>query len=45
MSTATPNGFEFIRDAQGKVTHLMVRGAEGDHKAVRKSGTVPPPKK
>jgi len=37
MSTATPNGFEFIKDAQGKVTHLMVRGAEGDRKAVRKS--------
>ncbi|HEY7442689.1 MAG TPA: hypothetical protein VH701_09745 [Vicinamibacterales bacterium] len=45
MSTATPNGFEFIRDAQGKVTYLMVRGADGDHKAVRKSGAVPPPKK
>jgi hypothetical protein len=37
MSTATPNGFEFIKDAQGKVTHLMVRGAEGDRKAVRKN--------
>ena len=37
MSTATPNGFEFIKDAQGKVTHVMVRGAEGDRKAVRKN--------
>jgi hypothetical protein len=41
MSTATQNGFEFIKDAQGKVTHLMVRGAAGgDQKAVRKT---PPP--
>jgi hypothetical protein len=40
MSTATPTGFEFIKDAQGKVTHLMVRGANGDQKAVRK-GAVP----
>ena len=36
MSTATPTGFEFVKDAQGKVTHLMVRGAEGDEKAVRR---------
>src|SRR5438128_8537121 len=40
MSTANPTGFEFVRDAQGKVTHLMVRGAAGDQKAVRK-GTAP----
>jgi len=38
MSTATPTGFEFVKDAQGRVTHLMVRGAGGDQKAVRKSG-------
>ena len=25
MSTATPTGFEFVKDAQGKVTHLIVR--------------------
>jgi hypothetical protein len=37
MSTATPNGFEFVKDAQGNVTHLIVRGPDGDHKAVRKS--------
>ena len=37
MSTATPTGFEFVKDAQGKVTHLIVRG-ETDRKAVRKSG-------
>jgi hypothetical protein len=45
MSTATPNGFEFVKDAQGNVTHLIVRGADGDHKAVRKSASVPSPKK
>jgi hypothetical protein len=37
MSTATPNGFEFIRDKQGRVTHLIVRGADGDQKAVPKA--------
>jgi hypothetical protein len=35
MSTATPTGFEFVKDAQGRVTHLMIRG-ESDQKAVRK---------
>jgi hypothetical protein len=40
MSTANPTGFEFVKDGQGKVTHLMVRGAAGDQKAVRK-GAVP----
>jgi hypothetical protein len=40
MSTATPTGFEFIKDPQGNVTHLIVRGAAGDQKAVRKSGAV-----
>jgi hypothetical protein len=35
MSTATPSGFEFVRDAQGRVTSLIVRGADGDQKAVR----------
>jgi hypothetical protein len=39
MSTATPTGFEFSRDAQGRVTHVIVRGAAGEQKAVRK--TVP----
>ena len=41
MSTATPTGFEFIKDAQGKITHLMVRGAAGDQRAVRKDRTAP----
>jgi hypothetical protein len=36
MSTATPNGFEFVRDKQGRVSHVIVRGADGDQKAVRK---------
>src|SRR5262249_21540412 len=35
MSTANPTGFEFIRDAQGRVTHLMVRGAAGGQKGGR----------
>ena len=35
MSTATPTGFEFVKDAQGNVTHLIVRG-DTDQKAVRK---------
>src|SRR6188474_2706153 len=37
MSTATPNGFEFVRDKQGRVTSVIVRGADGDSKAVRKA--------
>ena len=36
MSTATPSGFEFVRDAQGQVAYVIVRGAEADQKAVRK---------
>ncbi|HEY1309067.1 MAG TPA: hypothetical protein VGF24_36245 [Vicinamibacterales bacterium] len=36
MSTATPAGFEFVKDAQGKVTQLIVRGQAGDQRAVRK---------
>jgi hypothetical protein len=37
MSTATPAGFEFVKDGQGKVTHLIVRGNAPEQKAVRKS--------
>jgi hypothetical protein len=40
MSTATPTGFEFVKDAQGNVTHLIVRG-EGEQRAVRKAGSGP----
>jgi hypothetical protein len=36
MSTATPAGFEFVKDGQGKVTHLIVRGNVPEQKAVRK---------
>ena len=36
LSTATPTGFEFIKDAQGRVTHLMIRGANGDSRARKK---------
>ena len=41
MSTATPNGFEFVKDAQGRVMYMTVHGAAGEQKAVRKSATVP----
>jgi hypothetical protein len=41
MSTATPTGFEFVKDGEGKVTHLIVRGESGDKKAVRKAASVP----
>ena len=37
MSTATPNGFEFVKDAQGRVTHLMLHSEAGEQKAVRKA--------
>ena len=37
MSTATPAGFEFVKDAQGRVTHLVVRGQGSDQKAARKN--------
>jgi hypothetical protein len=37
MSTATPAGFEFVKDAQGKVTHLILRGNVAEQKAVRKT--------
>ena len=36
LSTATPTGFEFVKDAQGHVTHLLIRGANGDSRARRK---------
>ena len=36
MSTATPNGFEFVKDAQGRVSHIVVRGNAGDQKATKK---------
>jgi hypothetical protein len=36
MSTTTPAGFEFVRDRQGAVTHVIVRGIADDQKAVRR---------
>jgi len=36
MSTATPTGFEFVKDNQGRVTQLIVRGGERDQTATRK---------
>ena len=41
MSTATPAGFEFVKDAQGRVTHLIVRGQAGEQRAVRKATATP----
>jgi hypothetical protein len=40
MSTATPTGFEFVSDAQGRVTHVLVRDGGEERKAVRK-GNAP----
>jgi hypothetical protein len=45
MSTATPTGFEFVKDAEGKITHLIVRGEDGEQKAVRKRPSAQPPRK
>ena len=44
MSTATPNGFEFVKDVQGKVTNLIVHG-DGDQKAVRKDAAASAPRR
>jgi hypothetical protein len=45
MSTATPTGFEFVKDAQGTVTHLIVRGEAGEQKAIRIRGPASPSRK
>ena len=37
MSTATPTGFEFVKDAQGVVSQLIIRGDAGAQRATRKS--------
>jgi hypothetical protein len=42
MSTATPTGFEFVSDAQGRVTHVVVRDGGEERKAVRKAGAAAP---
>ena len=36
MSTTTQAGFEFVKDRQGAVTHVIVRGIADEQKAVRK---------
>jgi hypothetical protein len=36
MSTTTPAGFEFVKDKQGTVTHVIIRGIADEQKAVRK---------
>jgi hypothetical protein len=38
MSTTTPIGLEFFKDARGNVTHVMVRGGQAaEQKYVRKN--------
>ena len=41
LSTATPTGFEFIKDTQDRVTHLIVRGRNGEQEGVRTAASVP----
>jgi hypothetical protein len=36
MSTATPDGFQFVKDAQGTVTHLIRLDGTDQLKATRK---------
>ena len=45
MSTATPTGFEFVKDARGAVTHVIVRGAAGDQQATRKTASSAAPRR
>jgi hypothetical protein len=45
MSTATTAAFIFEKDAQGKVTDLIVRGGAEDQKAVRKTDSSPAPRR
>jgi hypothetical protein len=37
LSTATPAGFEFVKDATGRVTHLILRGNVPETRAVRRN--------
>jgi hypothetical protein len=41
QSTATTTAIEFVKDVQGKVTHLIVHRDAGDQKAARKGDFVP----
>ena len=36
LSTATPTGFTFVKDTQGKVTSVIVHGDAGEQRATRK---------
>jgi len=36
QSTATPSAFEFVKDAQGKVTQVIMHADAGDQKGLRK---------
>jgi len=45
MSTATPNGFQFVKDAQGNVTQLVVLGDAGLQRAYRKPGSAAVPRR
>jgi hypothetical protein len=40
LGSVINEGIEFVKDAQGNVTHLVWRGRANDEKAVRKSGPV-----
>lgn len=42
MSTATPDGFEFVKDAQGTVTHLIRLDGTDQQKAIRKGSAARP---
>jgi len=45
MSTANPTGFEFVRDAQGKVTHLMGAAQPETKRPSAKAPSVPAPRR
>ena len=42
MSTATPDGFQFVKDAQGTVTHLIRLDGTDQQKAIRKGSAAKP---
>jgi hypothetical protein len=44
MSTATPAGFEFVRNGQGRVTHVIVRGVGEETIAARRDAAPGAPR-
>jgi hypothetical protein len=42
MSTATPDGFQFVKDSQGTVTHLIRLDGTDQQKATRKGIAAKP---